>query len=56
MPSVAMQDLMEVLRDRQRATEVERLRSVLSWWFGVEGHAGLGEEAGDQVGLLLAGA
>ena len=30
--------------------------SASSWRFGVEGHAGLGEEPGENVGLLLAGA
>ncbi|MEU8207889.1 hypothetical protein AB0B85_01675, partial [Micromonospora sp. NPDC049044] len=32
------------------ATEVERLRFGLSRGFGVEGHAGVGEEAGEEIG------
>lgn len=38
------------------ATEVEGLASARLSGFGFEGHAGLGEEAGDEVGLALAGA
>ncbi|MEU8207890.1 hypothetical protein AB0B85_01680, partial [Micromonospora sp. NPDC049044] len=34
----------------QIATEVERLRFGLSRGFGVEGHAGVGEEAGEEIG------
>jgi hypothetical protein len=41
---------------RPSTTEVERLTSASSWRFGVEGHAGMAEEAGEKVGLLLAGA
>jgi hypothetical protein len=37
-----------------RATEVERLTSARSWWFWIEGHSGVGEEAREQIGLLLA--
>ena len=35
------------------ATEVERPRFELSRWLGFEGHAGAGEEAGEEIGLLL---
>jgi hypothetical protein len=35
-------------------TELEGLASVRSWWFWFDGHSGLGEEAGDEVGLPLA--
>ena len=32
------------------ATEVERPRFELSRWLGFEGHAGAGEEAGEEIG------
>jgi uncharacterized protein YukE len=52
-----LKSLISSLRELSRvATEVERLTSAWSGWFRVEGHAGLGEEAGQEIGLSLAGA
>jgi hypothetical protein len=36
------------------AAEGERLTPGGSGWFGFEGYAGVSEEAGDEVGLVLA--
>ena len=55
------EQVVEVVRDASGELsavlpEVERLTSGWSWGLGFECHAGLSEEAGEQIGLLLAGA